>query len=206
MIMLSLSQKIYISFVILGGLIVIFLLWLLFYRNLYKKYCLKKAVGYTLYRYSNLNDYLLLNDYRVHIDDKHIGHIEHVLISNKFIIIINDFQISGVLSGEYNSEQLKLTTKKGDELIANPLNYNRNLTRRVALFNDLDNNFLKGIVVINDDSIIDITGIPNQFKICTKKELKKVIAEFDKEDVKPFKEETVIKFINILNDNNIPGK
>jgi hypothetical protein len=206
MIMLSLSQKIYISFAILGGLIVIFLLWLLFYRNLYKKYCLKKAVGYTLYRYSNLNDFLLLNDYRVHIDDKHIGHIEHVLISNKFIIIINDFQISGVLSGEYNSEQLKLTTKKGEELIANPLNYNRNLTRRVALFNDLDNNFLKGIVVINDDSIIDITGIPNQFKICTKKELKKVIAEFDKEDVKPFKEETVIKFINILNDNNIPGK
>ena len=206
MIMLSLSQKIYISFAILGGLIVIFLLWLLFYRNLYKKYCLKKAVGYTLYRYSNLNDYLLLNDYRVHIDDKHIGHIEHILISNKFIIIINDFQISGVLSGEYNSEQLKLTTKKGEELIANPLNYNRNLTRRVALFNDLDNNFLKGIVVINDDSIIDINGVPNQFKICTKKELKKVIAEFDKEDVKPFKEETVIRFINILNDNNIPGK
>ena len=206
MIMLSLSQKIYISFAILGGLIVIFLLWLLFYRNLYKKYCLKKAVGYTLYRYSNLNDYLLLNDYRVHIDDKHIGHIEHILISNKFIIIINDFQISGVLSGEYNSEQLKLTTKKGEELIANPLNYNRNLTRRVALFNDLDNNFLKGIVVINDDSIIDISNVPNQFKICTKKELKKVIAEFDKEDVKPFKEETVIRFINILNDNNIPGK
>ena len=206
MIMLSLSQKIYISFAILGGLIVIFLLWLLFYRNLYKKYCLKKAVGYTLYRYSNLNDYLLLNDYRVHIDDKHIGHIEHILISNKFIIIINDFQISGVLSGEYNSEQLKLTTKKGEELIANPLNYNRNLTRRVALFNDLDNNFLKGIVVINDDSIIDINGVPNQFKICTKKELKKVIAECDKEDVKPFKEETVIRFINILNDNNIPGK
>ncbi len=206
MILLSLPQKLYISFAILGGLIVILLLWILFYKNFYKRYRLKKAVGYTLYRYSNLNDYLLLNDYRVHIDDKHIGHIEHILISNKFIIIINDFQISGVISGEYGAEQLKLTTKKGEELIANPLNYNRNLTRRVALFNDLDNNFLKGIVVVNDDSVIDITGIPNQFKICTKKQLKKVIAEFDKEDVKPFKEETVIRFINLLNENNAPGK
>lgn len=206
MVMLNLAQKLYISFAILGGIVVILLLWVLFYKNFYKRYRLDKAVGYTLYRISNLNDYLLLNDYRIHIDDKHIGHIEHILIINKFIVVINDFQISGVISGDYNSEQLKLTTKKGEELIANPLNYNRNLTRRVALFNDLDNNFLKGIVVVNDDSIIDITNIPSQFKICTKKELKKVIAEFDKEDVKPFKEDTVVRFINLLNENNAQGK
>ncbi len=205
MIFYTIAQKIYLSAAILGGLVIVFLLWLLFYKNYYKKHRLSKSVGYQLYRFSDLNDYLLLNDYKIHIDDTHIGKIDHVLITNKFIIIINDFNISGVISGDYTSEQLKLTDAKGDKLIHNPLNYNCNLTKRVALFNDLDNSFLKGIVVVNDDAMIDIDNIPNQFSICSKKDLKRVIKEFDKEEVKPFKEDTIVNFINVLNERNISG-
>lgn len=205
MTLLSLSQKIYISAAILGGLVILLLLWILFYKNFLKRHRLRKTVGYKLYRFSNLYDYLLLNDYEINYDDKHTGMIDHVLITNKYIVIINDFQISGVISGDYNSEQLKLTTNKGEQLIANPLNYNRNLTKRVALFNDLDNSFLKGVVVVNDDAVINIDNIPSQYHICTQAELKKLIKEFDKDDVKPFKEDTVVKFINNLNDKNING-
>ncbi len=205
MTLLSLSQKIYISAAILGGLVILLLLWILFYKNFLKRHRLRKIVGYKLYRFSNLNDYLLLNDYEINIDDKHTGFIDHVLITNKYIVIINDFQISGVISGDYFSEQLKLTTNKGEQLIANPLNYNRNLTKRVALFNDLDNSFLKGVVVVNDDAVINIDNIPEQYSICPQSELKKLIKEFDKDDVKPFKEDTVVRFINNLNDNNVSG-
>jgi len=202
---LLIAQKIYLSFAILGGLVVLFLLWILFYKNFIKKYRLNKAVGYNLYRFANLNDYLLLNDYNIPIDDSHLGRIDHVLITNKFIIIINDFSISGVITGDYSSEQLKLTNAKGEKLILNPLNYNCNLTKRVALFNDLDNSFLKGIVVVNDDAMIEIDNIPSQYNICTKKQLKKLIKSFEKEDVKPFKEDTIVNFINILNEKNVPG-
>lgn len=205
MTLLSISQKIFISAAILGGLIVLLLLWILFYKNFLKSHRLKKTVGYKLYRFSNLNDYLLLHDYYVNIDDKNKGLIDHILITNKFIVVINDYQVSGVLSGDYSSEQLKVTTNKGEKLIANPLNYNRNLTKRVALFNDLDNSFLKGIVVVNDDAVINIDNIPAQYNICTVSEIKKLIKEFDKEDVKPFKEDTVVRFINNLNDNNNRG-
>lgn len=205
MTLLNLSQKIYISAAILGGLVILLLLWILFYKNFLKRHRLRKIVGYKLYRFSNLNDYLLLNDYEINIDDKHTGFVDHVLITNKYIVIINDFQISGVISGDYFSEQLKLTTNKGEQLIVNPLNYNRNLTKRVALFNDLDNSFLKGVVVVNDDAVINIDNIPEQYNICPQSELKKLIKEFDKDDVKPFKEDTVVRFINNLNDNNVSG-
>ena len=205
MTLLNLSQKIFISAAILGGLVVLLLLWVLFYRNFLKRHRLRKVVGYKLYRFSNLNDYLLLNDYQISIDDKSKGKIDHILITNKFIVIINDYQVSGVLSGDYSSEQLKVTTNKGEKLIANPLNYNRNLTKRVALFNDLDKSFLKGLVVVNDDAVINIDNIPAQYNICTVSEMKRLIKEFDKEDVKPFKEDTVVRFINILNDNNNNG-
>ena len=205
MTLLNISQKIYISVAILGGLIVLILLFVLFYKNFLKGHRLKKLVGYKLYRFSNLNDYLLLHDYYVNIDDKSKGLVDHILITNKFIVVINDYQVSGVLSGDYSSEQLKVTTNKGEKLIANPLNYNRNLTKRIALFNDLDNSFLKGVVVVNDDAVINIDNIPAQYNICTVSELKKLIKEFDKEDVKPFKEDTVVRFINNLNDKNSRG-
>ena len=205
MTLLNISQKIYISVAILGGLIVLILLFVLFYKNFLKGHRLKKLVGYKLYRFSNLNDYLLLHDYYVNIDDKSKGLVDHILITNKFIVVINDYQVSGVLSGDYSSEQLKVTTNKGEKLIANPLNYNRNLTKRIALFNDLDNSFLKGVVVVNDDAVINIDNIPAQYNICTVSELKKLIKEFDKEEVKPFKEDTVVRFINNLNDKNSRG-
>ena len=156
-----------------------------------------------LFRFSNLNDYLLLNDYHIHIDDKHVGVIDHVLITNKFIIIINDFMYSGVITGDYNDEQLKIVDKSGERLIINPLNYNINLTKRIGIFNSLDNSFLRGIVVVNDDSFIDVSRLPDQFVICRKKDLKNVIKEFDSVDVKPFKEDTVVNFINYLNEHNL---
>ncbi len=205
MILISFSQGLYISLASLGFLLVLFLLGLLFYKNYYSKKHLVNAVGRKLYRYANINDYLLLNDYHIPIDQKHIGDINHILITNKYIIVIHDFAISGVVSGLFNGEQLKVTYKKGEKLIANPLNYNRNLTKRVALFNNLDSSFLKGIVVIDNDSYIDIADLPAQFRMCRKKDLLKTIKEFDKDDVRPFKEDTVVDFINALNKNNIVG-
>ena len=203
MILLTFAQGLYISLSIVGGLVILLLLFLLFYRNFYRKKKIKTVVGRKLYHLADLNDYLLLNDYHIHIDEKNIGEIHHILITNKFIIVIHDFSISGVISGKYDGDSLLHLDKNGEELIANPLNYNRNLTKRVALFNNLDNSFLKGIVVVNDDISINIDNIPDQYAITTVKGLKKTIKTFDKEDVKPFKEDTVVSFINALNKNNI---
>ena len=93
---------------IIGGLIILVLLYILLFKNLLRKKNLKNRVCKSLYKYSNYNDYLLLNDYRIHIDDKNIGHIDHILITNKFITIINDFPLSGVITGDYNDENLNL--------------------------------------------------------------------------------------------------
>ena len=203
MILLNFSQRLYISFAIVGAIVVLLLTTILLYKNFYVKKRFKFIIGYILYRYSNLNDYLLRNEYRLHIDEKHIGQIDHVLITNKFIVTINDFSISGVISGDAFAEQLKLTTKKGSKMINNPLNYNRNLTKRLAIFNNLDNSYLKGITVVSDDAIINIDNLRSQFRVCRKRDLKKVIKEFEQEDVKPFKEDTVVQFINILDKNSV---
>lgn len=202
MTLLTFGQALYISLSIIGGLIILVLLYILLFKNLLRKKNLKNRVCKSLYKYSNYNDYLLLNDYRIHIDDKNIGHIDHILITNKFITIINDFPLSGVITGDYNDENLNLTDKNGTKKIINPLNYNINLTKRLAIFNSLENSFVRGIVVTNDDSIIKVSNLPEQFAIVSKKDLKNAIKEYEKKEVKPFKEDTVVNFINYLNDQN----
>ena len=206
MVLLTFVQSLYISLSIIGGLLVLLLTYIVLFKNVLRQKNLKNRVCRSLYKYSNLNDYLLLNNYRIHIDDTHFGQIDHILITNKFIIIINDFPISGVITGNYSNEHLNVTDKSGTKLIVNPLNYNINLTKRLAIFNNLENSFVRGIVVTNDDSIIDVSNLPDQFTIISKKDLRKTIKDFEKVDVKPFKEETVVQFINYLNKQNERNK
>lgn len=202
MILLSTSQTLYISLAIIGILVVIFLICLLYFRNIYRNKHARELTYIKLSKICEHNDYLLLNDYHINFDDKNKGLIDHLVISNKYIIIISVFSISGVLSGKFQGEELVNVNKKGTSIVANPINYNINLTKRLALFNDLNTSFLKGLVVINNDSSIKIEGHNEQFKIIKRKELNKTIKEFDKENIKNLNEESVIKFINKLNEEN----
>lgn len=202
MILLSTSQTLYISLAIIGALVVIFLICLLYFRNIYRNKHARELTYFKLSKICEHNDYLLLNDYHIDFDDKNKGLIDHLVISNKYIIIISVFSISGVLSGKFQGEELVNVNKKGTSIVANPINYNINLAKRLALFNDLNTSFIKGLVVINNDSSIKIEGHNEQFKIIKRKELNKTIKEFDKENIKNLNEESVIKFINKLNEEN----
>lgn len=202
MILLSTSQTLYISLAIIGVLVVIFLICLLYFRNIYRNKHARELTYLKLSKICEHNDYLLLNDYHIDFDDKNKGLIDHLVISNKYIIIISVFSISGVLSGKFQGEELVNVNKKGTSIVANPINYNINLTKRLALFNDLNTSFLKGLVVINNDSDIKIEGHNDQFQIIKRKDLGKAIKEFDKENIKNLNEESVIKFINKLNEEN----
>ncbi len=200
-ILLTTPQVTYISVSIIGGIIVIGLLFYLFFRNVYEAKHIRELTYRTLYRLSNKNDFLLLNNYRIQIDDRNTGFIDHILISKKFVILINDFSISGVVSGDYRSDEL-INVGKKTEIIVNPLNYNINLTKRLALFNDLDHSFLRGLVVINNDSKIDINNANEQFQIIRRKDLEKTIKKFDSANVGSLNEESIIKFVNYLNEQN----
>lgn len=202
MILLSVAQTLYISLGTIGILVILFLLCFLYYRNRYVRKHARELTYLKLSRICEHNDYLLLNDYRIDFDDSNKGLIDHLVISNKYIIIISVFSISGVLSGKFQSEELVNVNKKGTSIVANPINYNINLTKRLSLFNDLNHSFLKGLVVINNDSDIKIEGHNEQFQIIKRKDLGKTIKAFDQENIKNLNEESIIRFINKLNEEN----
>ena len=202
MLLFNSIQTAYIVSAIICGLLIIALIVILIFKNVYSPKHIRELTYMKLSRICNVNDYLLLNNYRIPIDDSNIGIIDHIVISNKFIIIINDFSLSGVISGDSSSEKLKAYDKKGANLIVNPLNYNINLTKRLALFNDLNNSLIRGLVVIHNDSKINIANSGGQFRMIILKDLKKTIKQFDQEPVKKLKEDDVVRFIKYLNTNN----
>ena len=205
MINLSIAQSIYIGVLIAGIILVLALLFgLIYYRVLRNKY-IKFFVYKELYSLAHYNDYLLLNDYRINLDKTHFGIIDHILITSKYILLINDFNLSGVLEGEFTDNELLQMSKKETKSIINPLNLNVNLSKRVILVNDLDPSLVKGIVVVNNDSHVDIKNMPENYRFVRRKDLKSCIKDIEKTKVKKLKEEQVVKFINFLNEYN-PNK
>ncbi len=202
MILLSISQALYISFALIGVLVILILLCVLFYRTKYAKKHARELTYLRLSRLCEKSDYLLLNDYKINLDDSNTAIIDHLVISNKYIIVISVFSISGVLSGKEQGDELINVNKSGTHIVANPLNFNINLIKRLSLFNDLDLSFLKGLVVINNDSDIHMEANNKQFQIIRRKDLVKTIKTFDKESIKNLSEESVVKFINKLNKEN----
>ena len=202
MFLLTQPQAIYLSLLITGVILVVLIFVFLLYKNILSKKKIKKITMNRLYRFANVNDYLLLNNYRIQIDDTHEGVIDHLLITDRFIFVIHDFNLSGVIEGRYFDEQLNAVINKEEKYIANPMNYNRNMAKRLALYQGLDNSYLKGIVVINNDTIVNIDEIPEQYAIVKANKLIKTIKKMDGVKIKPFKEDTIVDFINALNKEN----
>ena len=202
MILLSSAQTAYVAVFTICVPLIISLIIYLVYKNVHRHKHIKELTYLKLKRFCESNDYLLLNEYRIEIDDSHVGMIDHIVVSDKYIFIINDFPISGVIKGNYSADELNTYDKNGAGMIVNPLNYNINMAKRLALYNDLSQDLVKGLVVINDDSKAIIENGNDQFKIVRLKELRKTIKQFDKDNVKKLKEEAVVAFIKYLDKQN----
>ena len=203
-ILLTNPQKIYISASIASVLLVLLLVGVFIYKKWYAHKHYKEATYLKLRRLAHENDYLLLNNYTINFDDTHIGVIDHILISKKYIIVINDFPISGVVSGEIKDRSLRVVKNKMEIInISNPLNYNVNLIKRLNIYHRLDKELVKGLVVINNDSEIAIEKSTNQFQMIRRKDLAKAIKEIDKDNVKNLRQSDVENFINKLDKENM---
>ena len=91
--------------------------------------------------------------------------------------------------------------KKVNEIV-NPLNYNINLIKRFTQKHNIDQSFIKGIVVINDDSSININGTGKNFYMTTRKNLINLIYEIEESEEKNLKEKSLIDLMVKLSKEN----
>lgn len=203
MIALTNSQIIYVSVATVIIILILCLLLIFIFHDRFQNKNFKAATYFKLSKIAMHRDFLLLNNFKVDFDDSHVGYIDHLLISNKYIYAINDFSISGVVSGELKGRTLNVINRKKEVTqINNPLNYNINLIKRFNLYNNLDQSFVKGVVVINNDSEICVENLSDQFTMIRRKDLNNFIKKCDSTPIKNFNEESIVKFINKLSKEN----
>lgn len=203
LVLLDTYQKIYIAAGTAAILLILFLLGLFIYKRVYKKRHYKEVTFLKLSHLAKANDYLLLNNFKLDFDDQHIANIDHILISKKYIFLITDFDLSGVISGELRDPLLRVANNYSEAVnVSNPLNYNINLVKRLHTAYRFDPSFLKGVVVINDDAVVNITNPSDQFFMVTRKDLPKLIRKFDREKIANLKEKDVLYFISKLDKDN----
>ena len=196
-------QKIYIASSVLASILVLFFFGLFIYKRVYKKRHYKEVTFLKLSHLAKANDYLLLNNFKLDFDAQHIANIDHILISKKYIFLITDFDLSGVISGELRDPLLRVAANPNQAVnVSNPLNYNINLVKRLHTAYRFDPSYLKGVVVINDDAVVNITNPSDQFFMVRRKDLSKLIRRFDKEKIANLKEKDILNFINKLDIDN----
>lgn len=94
-------------FISLAILLVLVILFLIFYPKFYKAKLKKDFVpiyGKKIYRYALHNDLYLINQLELKGNDDQIIKIDHLLFANKFIYVISDYYLPGLVLAKENDQ------------------------------------------------------------------------------------------------------
>lgn len=183
-ILLSKPQSFFIIFTsiflfVLIAIVLIFFFYRTYVKHHFKNICYKKIYKFVLY-----NDYYLINDYSFNIDDKKMGHIDHIIFGDKFIYLINDSYYEGDLSGNYDDASFVYFSKKGTKQYTdNPIQQSKNLLSRLSMSIAVDGSLMIGITLVNNSCHISLKSNSKQFYIMQLKNLSALIKAIESRNI-----------------------
>ena len=174
-------MKIGVNTILILLALIILTLVLIFYdsiNNVRLSLTKKKRIKRKLKRIAKYNDYILLNDLVLYLNDNNYIEIEHLLIANKYIYVITSRSYFGEINGLATDSKWLLY--KGTKLshINNPLPNNLKRLRTVAILTNIDEKNFVSLVVMNKPAFVnDIkSSRDNEFVV-----MEKNISQFIKE-------------------------
>lgn len=148
-------------FIVVAVLLVFVILTIIFYPKI-KRAKLKKnfvsVYGKKVYQYALHNDLYLINQLELRNNDNTILKIDHLLFGTKYIYLISDYYLPGVIEAKEKDRSFIYTSSEKDAkkvYIDNPLISNKQLVRKVANNIGLNESLFISIVLLNDSAILD---------------------------------------------------
>lgn len=168
-------------------------------RNNFKKYSAK-----LIYNIALDNDFYLINDLLMPLNDEEHMHIDHLLFGDKYIYVISTRKYSYPVKGKlYDNSWVYVKKSKVPTFVDNPLLMNKKRAEKLALVTHFNQDFIKNVVVVNNEAFIE-NGVNDDFNILTTySKLKKVIKHFESLPVKRINKDDLakaVKDIARLND------
>ena len=148
-------------FISLAILLVLVILFLIFYPKFYKAKLKKDFVpiyGKKIYRYALHNDLYLINQLELKGNDDQIIKIDHLLFANKFIYVISDYYLPGLVLAKENDQSFIYKSSEKDSqnvYIDNLLIKGKELANKVAFNLGLNPSLFISVALVNDASDFD---------------------------------------------------
>ena len=187
------------SFLILVGIIVLFILLHKYAKDIFRHKVWKK-----LYKLAQNYDYFLLNDVNLRIESNKNIHIDHLLIGDKFVYVIaTRLYEDNIEANKLYDPKWNIVASNGTfiKAVTNPVIVNEKRTVMLQSFLGCSKKgeMFKSIVVVNDNIDLKV-GTSTTSKgsyLLKKKEVYKTIKRIEKEsELNPFDEEQLQKVVN----------
>ena len=185
-----------ILFALIAGVLVLY--FLPFIKKFLRRHYFRHYMGRKIYQIAHDNDYLLLQNLVLKVDNEHYAKFDHILFGNKYFYCICDKSYKGDVIGSYRDEIWQIyTSETNHQGIKNPLRVNQRRVEHFSLVTGIDKEMLINIVVVNDDSLCSCIGLRSEsVYICKASELKKLIYELESRNVPPFEDHELEKVVN----------
>ena len=145
-------------FISLAVLLVLVILFIIFYPRIIRRRYKKNYVsiyGKKIYRYALHNDLYLINELELKCnDDQHIT-IDHLLFGNKYIYVILDYYLPGLIEAKINDQSFLYTSMEKNAqkvYIDNLLLRNENITKKLAFNLGLNPSLFVSLSLVDNDS------------------------------------------------------
>jgi|SRR5574344_643871 hypothetical protein len=184
-------------FISLISLLVISILFFLFIPIIRKRNIKRKFIsiyGKQIYKFAFHYDFYLINRLILQANDDSKISIDHLLLANKYIFVINDCYLPGAISAKEKDQSW--IYYYGDpknpkrRYIDNPLLKNIERLSKLSQITCLDAGLLISIVLINDDCLInEYENTDDNNYLVKRKDLPRLIKNIEDRDVSPLDEE-----------------
>lgn len=139
--------------IILGVILVILsVLYIIFHKSVNAfivKITGKKRIQKNLYKACKANDFLIINDIYLPVDNDKIRHVDTIIFANKYIYICSEINHSGKIKISLDDNKWRVIYNNNLTLIDNPFIYNRKIIKRlVNVVEGLENNDIKSLVIL----------------------------------------------------------
>ncbi len=174
--------------VLLSLLVALAFLWLVLPRLVVTgvKRRLVPHFGKRIYHLALYNDYYLINEVKVPLDEASEAHIDHLMFGEKYIYVIKDRFYDGALTGKEADINWMYYQRfaRGGKYIANPFIINRIRLEKLALVTGLDPHLFINLIVVNDSCLLDDINTADQTTFIVKiRKLEKLIKALEARDI-----------------------
>ncbi|MFA5235618.1 MAG: nuclease-related domain-containing protein [Bacilli bacterium] len=172
------------------ALVVFSLLWIIvpILRRRYIANHLVPHFGKRIYHIALYNDFYLINQINLKLDDANEAHIDHLLFGEKYIYVIKDRYYDGALTGQERDVNWMFYPRfnRRGKYITNPFLLNRVRVEKLALVTGLDQHFFINVIVTNDQCLLDdIVANDKATYIVKLKKLEKLIKTIEEREIAP---------------------